>query len=528
MDKESKDCLIKEDDKLNRQTWTKFERAAERKRVVLFGVGTLTEVYFARYRDRIPLAGIVDNSAAKQGFCVDEFVAAAYGLSCGKMVISDVSFLQTFAPEELIVVICGARSAVQIAEELKQLEIVNYYGILAMEENRRKQFSKEKETDVDLLQEAYVKICCADDPIEPKKVFFSSYGNYTDHEKYITEALLRIRNDLDIVWAVNNLRTEVPKGVRKIYKGNWKRLLYEMETARIWILDLPSPAHVFKRPGQIYIQTKHWPSITLKKFYLDAATFESVPERIADWERDGKLIDYIIVGSNLDEESCRRGFGFTGTFLRYGSPRSDAMFQEDKNRAKVYQHYRLRWNVHILLYAPTYRFDRQKGKNFHKAGAIGIDFERVKSAVEKKFGGSWYILLRLHPSVSTAFRGVKKPEYVLDASEYEDSQELSSAADIIVSDFSSLMFDPAFVGKPVFLFAEDLQEYLEKEYDLLIPYPELPFPAAQTNEELIHNIETFREQEYQKKIRTFLKQYGVSEDGHASDRAAQFVSTCIG
>ena len=510
------------------QTWVDFERAAKNGKVVLFGVGALTEIYFARYGDRIKLEEIVDNSITKQGFCVDEFVASAYGLSCGRTVISAMSALQAYDPDDLVVVVCGTRYVEQMTEELKQLSIANYYVILAMEEDRRNGCSSEKEEDADLLQRAFVQTCCENAPLDPKKIFFSSYGNYADHEKYITEALLRMRSDLDIVWAVNDLKAELPAGIRKIYKGNWKRLLYEMETAKIWILDLPTPAHVSKRPGQIYIQTKHWPSITLKRFYLDAPTFESVPERIDDWKRDGELIDHIIVGSDLDEESCRRGFGFAGTFLRYGSPRSDAMFHEDKNREKVYRYYRIERDVHTLLYAPTYRFDKQRGKKFHQAGAVGMDFERVKSAVEKKFGGSWYILLRLHPSVSTAFRGVKKPEYVLDVSDYEDSQELASAADITVSDFSSLMFDPAFVGKPVFLYAEDLQEYLEKEYDLLIPYQKLPFPAAQTNEELICNIETFREQEYQEKVSAFLKRYGVSEDGYASDRAAQFVSSCIG
>ncbi len=291
----------------------------------------------------------------------------------------------------------------------------------------------------------------------------------------------------------------------------------------MWILDLPVPSYIIKRPGQIYIQTKHWASITLKRFYLDASTFQGVPEKINVWKREQKLIDHIITGSDFDTESCRRGFGFEGEVLQCGSPRSDGLFREKENRNKVFEYYHLNKNCKALIYAPTYRFSKTEGKTAAESRNIVLDFERVKRALEARFGGEWYILVRLHPSVAAALKEVEKPDFVIDVSLYGDSQELVSASDILISDFSSILFEASFVNKPVFLFATDLEDYLLNEYDLLIGYHELPFPVAESNEELERNILGFQGEEYEERVTAFLEHYGVHEDGHASERAAQFI-----
>lgn len=521
---------ISKNRRLNTQEWSDFEKYAKGKKIILFGVGAGAESYFERYKEKTKLEGVVDNNIAKHGICIDEFIAGAFGLECGRVVISDISLLQKYNTDELVILINSTKYYEEIAEQLESLGIKNYFVLLIMEANRRKEQPQlhDKEDDLKTSMIAYARECCKKEKIEKKKIFLSAYGNYADHEKYITEALLRIRSDLDIIWAVNDLTVKLPEGIRKVYKGNWKRFIYEMETARFWILDLAVPSYIQKRSGQVYIQTKHWASITLKKFYLDAVTFGSVPELTENWKRDGQMIDHIVVGSEFDAESCRRGFGFNGEFLWYGSPRSDGLFHEKENKEKVYHHYQLDENIHTLLYAPTYRFDKEKGKNFHKAKKIELDFEQIKEASEERFGGEWYILLRLHPSVASAFKNEERPSFVIDVSDYDDSQELVSAADITISDFSSIMFEPAFVKKPVFLFATDLQDYLANEYDLLIEYHELPFPIAETNTELVECIKDFSEQKYVEDVTAFLNKYGVHEDGHAGDRVAEYISNYIG
>lgn len=136
-------------------------------------------------------------------------------------------------------------------------------------------------------------------------------------------------------------------------------------------------------------------------------------------------------------------------------------------------------------------------------------------------------MLRLHPVVAKQSDTVYRPEYVIDGSDYLDSQELVAACDIMITDYSSIMFEPAFVHKPVFLYAPDRGQYIDGERGLLIPYDELPFPIAETNEKLSENIINFNKEQYEKDIDEFFDKYGVHEDGHASDRGAEFICNLI-
>ena len=375
-------------------------------------------------------------------------------------------------------------------------------------------------------KEEYIQRCLEME-IDAGKIVFNAFADYADHEKYISEAMHVKHPDWDLVWLVGSLDSKLPDYVRKVQKSNWKKVIYEMETAKVWISDLPILDELVKREGQIYIQTKHWASITLKRFYLDAATFNSVQEKRSDWKRESEIIDYIVAGSWFDRESCRKGFAFDKEFIMAGSPRSDGLFRTQENKKKVYSCYEIPENIHVLMFAPTSMFSRESGKTVHQPGEIDFAYHAVKDALGKRFGGEWKIALRLHPSVVEAAKEMEFPDFVFDVSTYMDSEELVSAFDIVVSDYSSIMFEPAFIRKPVLLYAPDLDDYLENEYDLLFDYRDLPFDMAETMEELCGNIMKFDEDAYVNRVDAFLDRYGVHEDGHASERAVDFISELL-
>lgn len=511
---------------VNEQTWKNFWSIAEKKRLYVFGAGVAADFFFSRIKPGVTIEGIIDNSLEKQGLNIRDICPEAWENLNYDIKISDKSVLNKFLQEEIVVLITSLNYYNQITDELEQMGIKNIFCQLIMEaKEREKQGTKNDKG----LSEEYRKysLKCIKYPINRKKIVFRSFGNYADHEKYITEALLKISNNLDIVWLVSRLDIEVPEGIRLVLIQNWKKMIYELETANIWISDLAMFNYVEKRPEQIYIQTKHWSSITLKKFYLDTVAFKNEPEKRAEWERESKIIDYIITGSDFDTKSCRKGFAYEGKFIQIGSPRSDAMFNEINNKRNIVKKLGLNKENHLILYAPTYRFSTEQGNTVHQSKNIALDFLMIKNQLEKKFGGKWIFLLRLHPSVKKYSKEIKKDNFVIDVSDYEDSQELVSACDITISDYSSIMFEPAFVGKPVFLFATDKKEYIDKEYDLLIDYDTLPFPIAESNEQLAKNIKNFNLESYQDRVAAFLKQYGVHEDGHASERAAEFILKLI-
>lgn len=503
------------------KSWHDVEEEVMRKKVILYGLGKSISDFFQRYGNQIALESIIDNNISKQGVEAGVLLEEVSDTLSEKIIVSGNDVLSDYNPDDVVVLVASARKYVEITCELEEKGFNNYFVIPLL-----KDYSENVVKTVEEKTKEYVKKFSAL-PICENKIFFVTYGNYTDHEKYISNALLKLSSDLDIVWLVSDLKAELPTGTRKVYRRNLKKMIYEAETAAIWISDNSMPNFLNKRPEQIYIQTKHWASITLKKFYLDAATFDSEPAKLALWKRESEIIDYIVVGSEFDKESCKRGFQFDKEFIMAGSPRSDGLFHEQENKEKVYAYYDLEENTQVLMYAPTYRFSREKGKSVHQSREIEFDYRAVKNALEKRFGGKWKIALRLHPSVAAAVKEMMLPDFVLDVSSYEDSEELVSAFDITISDFSSLMFEPAFVKKPVFLYATDLEDYLKNEYELLINYKKLPFDIAENTEQLCNHILNFDRDRYEKRLDEFLEQYGVYEDGHASERVADFIVNLI-
>ncbi len=518
------ESYLAEKGEIKKQTWTDFGCAIRGKKLFLFGTGAGAEYFFKKYKNKYCVAGILDNDDRWHGFAAGDILIEAFESVNEQVKVMPVSVLDSYKKEEVLVLITSTKYYKEMGKQLLDMGVTEYYVLLMMEANQRK-LHPEVSEDVDLNTEMkeYVDACCKR-PIQRNKIVFKSFDTYSDHGKYITEQLLKRSKKLDIVWILKDLQEKVPEGVRTVWTGNWKKYTFEMETAQIWVINTLMPPNIIKRQSQIYIHTKHWASITLKKFYLDASTITDVPEDVERWRYNGRCMDYVLTGSRFDTESFRRGFGFKKEAVQVGSPRTDAMFRMEECRQKVIANYNLKESNKILLYAPTYRYNKERTRR-HEAEArnIGLDYGLIRNALKAKFGGEWDILLRLHPSVAKESAKFAESRHVVDVSAYPDSEELASACDIMVSDYSSIMFEPAFVKKPVFLFATDKAEYIDHEYDLLLDYEALPFPIAESNEELVNRIMDFELSKYESQVTSFLDKYGVREDGHASERASEFI-----
>lgn len=503
-------------EKIHDQTWEKYEQALCGRHLFIIGLGNGFEFYIRRCNGN-KIQGVIDNDIKLQGIKLSRILPRELMNIYGHLCVSDISVLNEYDPDEIVVLVTSLRYYEQIFEQLDSYGIKWKFSLMCMEVNRRNNsVTKAKEKIEPQKQEEY------DYDINNKKIVFYNQGSYGGHGKYITEQLLKRREDLDIVWVVHDLKEEVPDGIRLISYSNRRAYYYEMETARIWVSDYTLPDFLTKRKGQIFVMVKHWSSVTLKSFALDIIRFKNITSPELVRRQMGEDMDYIIVGSEFDEESCRRGFGFNGEVYYAGSPRSDILFHPQGTRERICEQYHIDKGCQILMYAPTFRYGSEFTSKW-EVRSIGLDYEQVNQTLEKHYGGKWCILLRLHPMVKEESYGIKKPEYVINVSEHPDSQELVAASDILITDYSSIMFEPAFVKKPVFLFATDKKEYINGERELLIDYDTLPFPIAESNEELMQNIQKFNRQEYEENVTKFLDKYGVHEDGHASERAAEFI-----
>ena len=106
---------------------------------------------------------------------------------------------------------------------------------------------------------------------------------------------------------------------------------------------------------------------------------------------------------------------------------------------------------------------------------------------------------------------------MIDATAYDDIQELLKVADMVISDYSSLIFDFALTKRPCLLYVPDLEEYTKKDRQLYFNVEQLPFPICLTNEKLLQQIANFDEKKYKQDIQGFLESIDSFETGHASE-----------
>ena len=484
------------------QQWNQFYKDAEFKQVILFGLGKMCET-FLNYGINVNIKTVIDNSPSKINRNIFSLWPNLKKIHIQDPVIHPFMDIDGLLDTSQFILLITTKYDDEI---LKDIDINNFYKVYSIPKLNK---------DLAVKREHYDKL-----PIAKNKVvvFANTYG---DHGKAITEKLCQMSDDVDVVWIVNRKPSNCPQKVRLVYRYDFESYYYEVSTAKIWIVDLVVDADIRKKEGQIYLQVKHWSSITLKKFSCDDMKWCSLPGVVENQRNEAARTDYIFSGSQFDEDSCRSGFLYNGSFVRVGYPRSDILFNH-KVKKFVRNKLSISMKDKVLLYAPTFRVSKDDSFVYQHMKQ-GIDFKLLRESLTNKFGGEWIILLRLHPSVASSADCIQLPEYVKNVSMYDDSQELVACCDAMISDYSSIIFEAAYVYKPIFLFTPDLDEYLKNERQLLLEYRELPFPIAESNDELKQNIKAFDEMKYRKGIKELFDKYQVHEDGHASERAAKFI-----
>lgn len=357
-------------------------------------------------------------------------------------------------------------------------------------------------------------------PIKEDKIVCSSWKGKRcgDNPLYIVEEIIRKYPKYEIVWLLNkDFNQEVPEGIRRA-DNTMISAIYELVTAKVWIDCSTKQLGIRKRKGQLYIQTWHG-SYGIKKLYGD------IPEKLRFIEKtymqyNSKIMDVMISNSRQTSEIYHRAMWYDGKILEYGSPRNDIFFGNvDEILNKVYGYFGIT-DKKVVLYAPTFR-------NNLKVNQFDLDFYKLKRALEKRFGDEWVVFVRLHPhNLCEAGEYIEYNEFTKNASEYNDMQELMVASDILITDYSSCMFDFVTTGKICFLYATDVEEY-RKERDYYFDLNDLPFSLAENNEEMECNIRKFDEEKYEEELQKLFVRVGLNETGHASEKVADYIEQWI-
>lgn len=354
--------------------------------------------------------------------------------------------------------------------------------------------------------------------INPQKVvFICNFGNgYGCNPKYIANELLARESNLDLVWLVNEHDNSMPPQIRQVQFNSYSGLK-ELSTARIWVDNCRTRRHVKKKPEQFYIQTWH-ASIWPKKTERDAED-KMTPFYIAGAKQDGRETDLMFANNELAERLYRESFWYEGEVMRCGVPRNVPLLrpQEDYKK-KVYKALGLDPSKKLCLYAPTFRHDAS-------TDVYKFDYEKCCDMLNNRFGTDFQFVIRLHPNIADLGDFITD-QNICNASYYPDAQELISATDVIISDYSSIADDFALTKRPGYLFAPDMNEYLE-DRGFYYPMEYRPYPTAETEEQLWDCILSTTDEQFEQKRKAFFDRVGMDEDGKGDVVIADIIEKVI-
>lgn len=347
-------------------------------------------------------------------------------------------------------------------------------------------------------------------PIINNKIVFSNFKGrgYGCNPKYICNRILQKK--YDIVWAVKDNNSCIPDSVRTVEYGSSEYYM-ELATAHVWVDNTHKNMLTQKRKGQFYIQTWHGCG-PLKKIEYDAANLPESYLKSCDY--DMNMVDLCISGAKCCTEQYRRAFRYHGKIIESGCPRNDVFWEKQDYKKRIdWTNADKIW----VLYAPTIR----------ETESNVLDAEKVIERIERKYNRKCILLIREHPQMK-----MKKGRYdfnakVKDVSVYPDAQELLAASDMLITDYSSIMWDFSLQKKPVFLFHPDAALY-ETERGFYIPFSEMPYVETFNIEDLLEKIDTFNPDKYKKELAYFLKKYDSYDDGKASERIENIIDSVIG
>lgn len=312
----------------------------------------------------------------------------------------------------------------------------------------------------------------------------------------------------------------------KLIKNARMYFYYVMATSGVWVSDTRFQNYIIKRKNVRYIQT--WHGTPLKKLALDMESLhmagdESLDEYKELFRDNAKTWDYLISQNPFSTETFRRAFDFKGKMLEIGYPRNDKLFEP---REEVWY-----WSLKkklgfptdkkVILYAPTWRDDNFYNKEDYRFPEA-MDYEAMRMA----FGEEYILVAKFHYMVREKKGWNRWEDFVYPISDACDISELYCLADVLITDYSSVMFDYSLLKKPMYFYAYDLEKYRDELRGFYFDFEkEAPGVISTDTDHLIRAIRSneWESEEIQMRYRAFCEKYNPFDDGNASQKVIELI-----
>ncbi|WP_326635353.1 CDP-glycerol glycerophosphotransferase family protein [Nonomuraea fuscirosea] len=346
------------------------------------------------------------------------------------------------------------------------------------------------------------------EPLREATVYVVNDGRlYADSVRAIYEERLRRGDDSEHLWVVKD-GAFVPPGGATVIRAGSREHHEALARSRHIITNSFLPVWFRAREDQVVVQT--WHGTPAKLIGGDQPHMKRDP-RPPIWHRQVAEVrgwDLLLSQSPWATPVLRKAFGYKGEILESGLPRNDVLNSPDRDAltAAVRERLGLAEGKRVVLYAPTWRdYDR-------KNAMVKLDLAKTREAL----GADHEILVRAHPMQAAP----AVPDIARDVTTYPDIADLLLVADVLVTDYSSVMFDFAATGKPIVLYGYDLAKYSSKR-GLYIDLPEqAPGPLLSTSADVVDALRSIDEvaAAHADRYDAFRATFAPRDDGKATAR----------
>nr|WP_106437828.1 bifunctional glycosyltransferase family 2 protein/CDP-glycerol:glycerophosphate glycerophosphotransferase [Kitasatospora sp. SID7827] len=363
-------------------------------------------------------------------------------------------------------------------------------------------------------------------PVRPAVLFDAFKGTqYSDSPRAVHEELVRRGARLEHLWVVKDDQVDVPETARAVRM--WSPEWYEaLATSRYVVANNHLPDWFRKRPGQTVVQT--WHGTPLKKIghdieavhFADKRYLERLAVEVENW-------DLLVSPNSFSTPILRRAFAFPGELVESGYPRNDVLCRPDTERRaeQVRRRIGIPEGKRVVLYAPTWRDDQ-----YYSPGRYKFDFRIDLADARARLGADHVLLVRRHPNVVDPVPGAGDG-FVHDVSDYPDMADLSLITDVMITDYSSLMFDFVNTGRPILFYTYDLEHYRDTlrgfyfDFESSAPGP-LLFDSAELVD-AVRDADGVRRR-HAERYRRFQQDFCDLDDGRAAARLVDRMLTVGG
>ena len=299
-------------------------------------------------------------------------------------------------------------------------------------------------------------------------------------------------------------------GSVKVVKSKSISHLYYLATSKYWIVDTLYYEHLKPRKDTLYIMIWHAAGY-FKKFGISSVQEEEKLVKV--YQKLGSYLTHLVVSSEKVVDLYAKELAVASEkIIPLGLPRTDEMLEDITTiKDRIYQKYHIAPEKKLVLYAPTFRGE---GKTPY---LNQLDSELFA----KELGKTYVLILKLH---ANHYLDEKKKEGMakMVVSQVDTIEDLMKASDVMITDYSSSLFEYALLNRPMLFYAYDLESYKHHSRGFYQVYESfVPGPIVYDTNSLVQAIKAYKDEQYSNQRMEIAHQYQRC-DGNCTRRFIKY------